>query len=69
MPSVCDLANESVSPLFRATVEATEEAIYNSLFAATTMTGRDGRTFEALPRDRVLALLRQQIAYSEDAPE
>jgi D-aminopeptidase len=39
-------------------MEATEEAIYNSLFAATTMSGRDGVTVEALPLDRVLALVR-----------
>ncbi len=66
--SVSNLANESVSPLFQATIEATEEAIYNSLFTATTMTGRNGRTIEALPNDRVLALLRRQTAHSEDTP-
>jgi D-aminopeptidase len=37
-------------------VEATEEAIYNSLFMATTVTGR-GRTVEAIPLDRVRAVL------------
>ena len=41
-----------VSPLFQAALEATEEAVYNSLFRATTMTG-NGRTVEAIPLDRV----------------
>jgi D-aminopeptidase len=44
--------------LFRAVVEATEEAVVNSLFAATTIVGRDGRVGTALPLDRVVALLR-----------
>ncbi|HEY0366490.1 MAG TPA: P1 family peptidase [Pyrinomonadaceae bacterium] len=52
------LANDAVSPLFLAVIEATEEAIYNSLFRATTTTGR-GRTVEALPLDRTLEVLRK----------
>ena len=52
-----DLANASMSPLFQATIEATEEAILNSLFLAETMTGRDGVTVEALPVERVLPIL------------
>ncbi|HEU4837070.1 MAG TPA: P1 family peptidase [Pyrinomonadaceae bacterium] len=56
--SVKTLANDAVSPLFLAVIEATEEAIYNSLFRATTTTGR-GRTVEALPLDRVLEVLRK----------
>jgi D-aminopeptidase len=56
--SVKTLANDAVSPLFLAVIEATEEAIYNSLFRATTTTGR-GRTVEALPLDRTLEILRQ----------
>jgi D-aminopeptidase len=52
------LANDAVSPLFLAVIEATEEAIYNSLFKATTTTGR-GRTVEALPLDRTLEILRK----------
>ncbi len=63
-----ELPNERVSPLFEAVIEATEEAIYHSLFAATTMSGRDGRTVEALPIDRVTALLRERGALAEDAP-
>ncbi len=52
------LPNDAVSPLFLAVIEATEEAIYNSMFRATTMTGR-GRTIEALPLDRVIEILRK----------
>jgi D-aminopeptidase len=50
------LPSEAISPLFQAVLEATEEAVYNSLFQAETMTG-NGRTVEALPLDRVRALL------------
>lgn len=53
-----ELQNDSVSPLFQAVIEATEEAIYNSLFKARTLTGRDGVTVEALPVERVLDLVR-----------
>jgi D-aminopeptidase len=52
------LGNDAMSPLFLAVIEATEEAIYNSLFRATTMTGR-GRTVEALPLDRTIEILRK----------
>ena len=51
-----ELANEEVSALFQAVVEATEEAIYNSLLKATTVTS-NGRTVEALPIDRVKEIL------------
>ncbi|HKZ78434.1 MAG TPA: P1 family peptidase [Pyrinomonadaceae bacterium] len=52
------LGNDSMSPLFLAVIEATEEAIYNSLLRATTMNGR-GRTIEALPIERTLEILRK----------
>ena len=55
-----ELDNNAVSPLFLATIEATEEAIVNSLFAAEDMTGVDGHTREALPVERVLELLRER---------
>ena len=63
-----ELPNELVSPLFEAVIEATEEAIYNSLFAAATMSGRDGRTVEALPIDRVVALLQEHTSLAGSAP-
>jgi len=44
-----ELPNDLVSPLFQAVIEATEEAIYNSLCMATTMIGYKGRIVEALP--------------------
>jgi D-aminopeptidase len=50
------LANDTMSPLFQAVVEATEEAVYNSLLKARTMTGR-GRTVKALP----LELVRESL--------
>ena len=52
------LSNDATSPLFLAAIEATEEAIYNSLFRATTVSGR-GRTVEALPLDRTVEILRK----------
>jgi D-aminopeptidase len=52
------LHNDFVSPLFQAAVEATEEAILNSLFAAVSMTGHNGKCVEALPLDRVIPILQ-----------
>jgi D-aminopeptidase len=52
------LDNEAMSPLFLAAIEATEEAIYNSLFRATTVTSR-GHTIEALPLDKTMEILRK----------
>jgi len=53
------LRNDEMSALFLAVIEATEEAIINSLFAAETMTGREGHTVEALPVKKVLKILRK----------
>jgi D-aminopeptidase len=53
------LADDSLTPLFEAAVEATEEAIYNSLLKATTTRGLGGRTVEALPIDRLREILRK----------
>jgi len=58
------LPNDAMSPLFLAVIEATEEAIYNSLFRATTMTGR-GKTIEALPLASTLEILRKYKALQE----
>ncbi|WKN31658.1 P1 family peptidase [Porifericola rhodea] len=52
------LHNDDVSPLFLATIEATEEAIYNALLAAETMVGMHG-TVEELPEQKVLELLNK----------
>lgn len=53
-----ELANEQMSAVFQASVEAVEEAIYNSLFMATTVSG-NGRTVEAIPLERVREVLRR----------
>jgi D-aminopeptidase len=54
-----NLHNDATSPLFMAAIEATEEAIINSLFAAKTMTGIKGNQVNALPLDQVLPLLKK----------
>jgi D-aminopeptidase len=51
-----EVTNDDMSGLFQGVVEATEEAIYNSLFMATSVTSR-GRTVEAIPLDRVREIL------------
>lgn len=56
--NIAVLGNDEMSPLFQAVIEATEEAILNSLFKATTVTG-NGRTVEALPLDKVRSILRR----------
>jgi D-aminopeptidase len=48
-----------ISTLFQAVVEATEEAVVNALFAATTVVGRDGHVLHALPVDRALDVLER----------
>lgn len=57
--TVSVLNNDSVSPLFMAAIEATEEAIINSLFAATPVTGKQGHKVEALPLDTVIPVLKK----------
>jgi D-aminopeptidase len=52
------LTNDAMSPLFEAAIESTEEAIYNSMLKATTMTG-NGHTVEALPIEKTLQILKQ----------
>jgi D-aminopeptidase len=59
------LPNDAVSPLFLACVEATEEAVYNSLLRATTVTGRAGARAEALPIDRTIEILKKYNALSK----
>jgi D-aminopeptidase len=54
-----ELKNAEVTPLFLAAVEATEEAILNSIFMAETMEGANGRVMEELPVDDVLEILRK----------
>jgi L-aminopeptidase/D-esterase-like protein len=53
------LPNDSMSRLFLATAQATEEAIVNALVAAETMVGINGNTVYALPQDRLIDILRE----------
>ncbi len=53
------LSNDAMSPLFQAVKEATEEAVYNSMLMARTITGAGGRTVDSLPIPRLLEILRR----------
>jgi D-aminopeptidase len=55
------LSNDAISPLFLAAIEATEEAVYNSLLRATTTTGQ-GHTVRALPIDKTKEILKKHGA-------
>ena len=52
-----ELRNDRMTPLFEAVIEATEEAVINSLFAAETITGKDNQTIQSLPVEQVIKLL------------
>ena len=54
--TTAELPNDDMSPLFEAVIEATEEAIYDSMFMATTVTS-NGHTAHAIPLDKVRAIL------------
>ncbi len=60
-----ELRNDRMSPLFMAAIEATEEAIINSLFAAETMEGYQGRIVEELPVDKVMEILKKYNRITE----
>ncbi|CUS82728.1 P1 family peptidase [Candidatus Kryptobacter tengchongensis] len=60
------LPNFALSPLFQAVVEATEEAIYNSILKATTITGYMGRKVEAIPIGKVLEILNKYNVLNYD---
>jgi L-aminopeptidase/D-esterase-like protein len=57
--SIQTVSNERISPLFSATVEATEEAIINAMVAGKTMTGIDNHTVVGLPHDRLQIALKK----------
>jgi L-aminopeptidase/D-esterase-like protein len=65
--SITALSNDHIDPLFRATVEATEEAIVNAMVAAETMTGRDGHRAWALPHDRLREVLKKYNRLNDSA--
>jgi D-aminopeptidase len=60
------LVNDETSPLFLAAVEATEEAIINSLFMATTTRGMAGRVVDALPIARTMEILKKYNALNQN---
>jgi len=64
------LYNNNISPLFLAVVEATEEAIYNSMFMAKTIIGKNGHKVEAIPLEKVKKILEKYNAlkWSEKLP-
>ena len=53
------LRNDKLSPIFQATIEATEEAVYNSMLKAVDVAGRDGNHREALPLDRLREIMKK----------
>jgi L-aminopeptidase/D-esterase-like protein len=57
--TVLTVSNERISPLFQATVEATEEAIVNAMVGARTMTGIDGHTAIGLPHEELQKVLKE----------
>jgi len=54
-----ELINDAISPLFLATIEATEEAILNSLFVAETMIGKDGHEIKSIPIDEIIDIMKK----------
>ncbi|MEM7673533.1 MAG: P1 family peptidase [Verrucomicrobiota bacterium] len=56
------LPNDAIDSVFDATIQATEEAIINALFAAETMIGRSGNTVFELPEEAVLQLMREHLS-------
>jgi D-aminopeptidase len=65
-PAANLVSNDAISPLFQAVAEATEEAIYNSLFKATSVRGVRGTTVDALPLERTLEILKKYNALNWD---
>src|ERR1700680_4498123 len=60
------MTNDAMSPLFLAAVEATEEAVYNSMFKATTMTG-NGHEVQALPIKKTVEILKEHRVLKKGA--
>lgn len=62
---VVTLSNDRINPLLAATIEATEEAIVNALFAGQTMTGINGNTVQGLPKEAVVRLLKKYNRFAQ----
>jgi D-aminopeptidase len=67
--TVQTVANERITPLFAASVQATEEAIINAMVAAKTMTGIDNHTVIGLPHDQLRAALKKYNRLSNGRTE
>ena len=65
---VLTVSDERISPIFTATVEATEEAIVNAMVGARTMTGKDGHTVIEIPHDRLSEVLKRYGRYQNPHP-
>ncbi|HEY7816749.1 MAG TPA: P1 family peptidase, partial [Vicinamibacteria bacterium] len=62
------LRNDDLSPIFQATIEATEEAVYNSMLKAVDVEGHEGHRVEALPIDRLLEIGKKYNRLHPPAP-
>ncbi|PHM45379.1 aminopeptidase [Xenorhabdus mauleonii] len=60
------LSNDSLDPLYEATINATEEAVINAMVAAKTMVGRNGNTSYAIPKDKVKEILKSHNLLLKD---
>jgi D-aminopeptidase len=65
-PTAAGITNDAASPVFLAALEATEEAIYNAMFKATTVRGYHGTVYPELPLDSTLAVLKRYNALGWD---
>ena len=65
MDTVPRLSDEKLNALFQSAVESVEEAVYNSVLRAETTVGANGNRVEALPVERVKAILRKYGRLSE----
>lgn len=65
------MTHSRMSPLFLAVLEATQEAVYNSMFQATTMVGKNGRRIEAIPIQQVIEICKKYnvLNLSKKIPE
>jgi len=61
-----ELRNDRMTPLFEAAIEATEEAVFNSLFASGEMTGYSGHKVEGLPVEKVMRILKFHRTVSDN---
>ncbi len=62
------LPDSELNPFFLAAVEVVEESVYDSLFAAETVTGRNGNRLEQIPVARVVRMLQAAARYATEAP-